>query len=69
MIVETTSSTRPIVIDCHRKMVSLNGSTPVICSNGSGRLAGLACNCAADELSPSAQVAPSPRYAAAPAAR
>ena len=35
--------------------------TPVISSSDLGRLAGFACSCAAEELSPSAQVAPSPR--------
>ena len=61
MVTETTSSTAAIAIDCHRKIVSVNGSTPVIASSGLGRLPGLACNCAAEELSPMAQVAPSPR--------
>ena len=50
-------------------MVSLNGITPVIGSNVLGILSGVACICAADELSPSAQVAPNPKYPAAPAAR
>ncbi|CAM5607371.1 hypothetical protein RLIN73S_01754 [Rhodanobacter lindaniclasticus] len=50
-------------------MVWLKGSTPVIASNPGGMLAGFACNCAADEDCPIAQIAPSPRYAAAPAAR
>ncbi len=55
--------------DCHVKIVSLNGITPVIASSGFGMLAGFACNCAADEDKPIAHDAPSPRYAAAPAAR
>ena len=48
-------------IDCHSRIVSANGITPVIASTVGGRLAGFACNCAADELSPIAQLAPSPR--------
>src|SRR5690606_695894 len=56
-------------IDCHRKMVSVNGSTPVISTSPGGMLAGLACSCAAEDDSPIAHTAPSPRYAAAPAAR
>ena len=47
--------------DCQRKIVSENGMTPVICSSDLGKLAAFACSCAADELSPSAQVAPRPR--------
>jgi hypothetical protein len=50
-------------------MVSVNGSTPVISTSPGGMLAGLACSCAADELSPIAHTAPRPRYAEAPAAR
>ena len=58
---ETTISTAAMAIDCHRKMVWLNGSTPVMASTGLGRLAGLACSCAAEEVRPIAQVAPRPR--------
>ncbi len=47
--------------DCQRKMVSVNGITPVIARIDGGRLAGLACNCAADDDRPSAHTAPSPR--------
>ena len=66
---ETASSVAVMTIDCHRKIVSENGMTPVIGSRLLGKLAALACNCAADEDRPIAQVAPSPRYAAAAAAR
>ena len=69
MIHEMTTSTTVIAIDCHRKMVSENGITPVIGSSAFGRLAALACSCAADDDRPMAQVAPSPRYAAPAAAR
>src|ERR1039457_3551728 len=69
MVMETTSSTAVITNDCHMKIVSVKGITPVIASRLLGTLAGLACSCAADEDRPIAQVAPSPRYAAAPAAR
>src|SRR6476659_5269783 len=55
--------------DCHRKIVSENGMTPVIGSRLLGRLAAFAWSCAAEDDSPIAQVAPSPRYAAAAAAR
>src|ERR687889_1988699 len=58
---EIAISTTAITIDCHRKIVSVNGITPVIGSKDAGKLAGLACSCAADELKPRAQVAPSPR--------
>ena len=58
---ETTSKAAVTAIDCHRKIVSENGITPVIGSSDLGRLAGFACNCAAEEESPIAQVAPSPR--------
>ena len=61
MATEITSRTSVTSIDCHKKIVSENGMTPVIDSNPFGRLAGFACNCAADEDSPIAQVAPSPR--------
>ena len=69
-----TSSDTPISApvsssDCHRKIVCVNGSTPVIGNSPGGMLAGFACSCAADELSPIAHTAPRPRYAAAPAAR
>ena len=57
MTIRTTMITR----DCQRKIVSENGMTPVICNSGLGRLAGFACSWAADELKPSAQVAPTPR--------
>src|SRR3546814_527775 len=56
-------------IDCHRKIVSENGSTPVISTSPGGMLAGLACSCAAEDDDPVAHTAPRPRYAAAPAAR
>jgi len=61
MATETTSSTAVIKTDCHRKIVSENGMTPEIESRLLGRLAALACSCAADEDNPMAQVAPSPR--------
>ena len=58
-----------ITADCHRKIVSENGITPVMGSRLLGRLAAFACSCAAEDDSPIAQVAPKPRYAAAAAAR
>ena len=58
---EIASRTTVTTIDCHRKIVSENGITPVIGSRLLGRLAGLACSCAAEEDRPIAQVAPSPR--------
>src|SRR5262245_26053426 len=61
MTTEIASSTAVITIDCQRKIVSENGMTPVIGSRLLGRLAALACNCAADDDRPIAQVAPSPR--------
>ena len=57
----TTISTSVSAIDCHRKIVWLNGITPVIASRAGGMLAGFACNCAADEDSPIAQTEPRPR--------
>src|SRR5438445_13782574 len=69
MMTETTRSTAVITIDCHRKIVSENGMTPVMGNRLLGRLAAFACSCAADDDSPIAQVAPSPKYAAAAAAR
>ncbi len=54
-------STAVSTIDCHRKIVWLKGNTPVIASSPGGMLPGLACNCAADEDRPIAQIAPSPR--------
>jgi hypothetical protein len=56
-------------MDCHRKIVSVNGITPVTWTRPGGMLAGFACSCAADDDKPIAQTAPNPRYAAAPAAR
>ncbi|MCY1225570.1 hypothetical protein D9M72_377690 [compost metagenome] len=61
MATDTTINTSAMATDCHRKMVWLNGITPVMSRMLLGRLLALACNCAADELSPSAQVAPMPR--------
>jgi hypothetical protein len=58
---ETRISTAVSTIDCHRKIVSVNGSTPVISSRPGGIEAGLACSCAAEELRPIAQTAPRPR--------
>jgi hypothetical protein len=52
--VEITISTSARTIDCHRKIVSVKGITPVIASSVLGRLAALACSCAADELRSSA---------------
>jgi hypothetical protein len=37
-----------IKTDCHKKIVSENGMTPEIESRLLGRLAALACSCAAD---------------------
>ena len=59
--IDTTISTPAIAIDCHRKMVSVKGITPVMFRMLLGRLLALACSCAAEELRPSAQVAPMPR--------
>jgi len=61
MSTETTSSESVTTTDCHRKMVSENGIAPVIGSSDFGRLATLARSCAAEDESPIAQVAPSPR--------
>jgi hypothetical protein len=61
MAVDTTISTPAISIDCHRKIVWLNGMTPVMASRLGGRLAALAWSCAGAELSPSAQMALIPR--------
>src|SRR5215468_10578533 len=52
MITEIISSTAVITIDCQRKIVSENGITPEMGSRLFGRLAGLACSCAADEERP-----------------
>ena len=68
-MIETTTSASNITPDCQRKMVWVKGMTPVIDRIDGGRLAGLACNCAADDDKPKAHTAPRPRYAAAPAAR
>ena len=40
--IDTTISTAAITIDCHRKIVSANGITPVIANSGLGRLAAFA---------------------------
>jgi hypothetical protein len=61
MMIEITSSTATITNDCHMKIVSVKGITPVIGSRLLGRLAALACSSAADEDRPIAQVAPSPK--------
>ena len=58
---ETITSAANRTPDCQRKMVWVNGITPVIDRIDGGRLAGLACNCAAEDDSPSAHTAPSPR--------
>src|SRR4249919_397817 len=58
---DTAINTLVSAIDCHRKIVCENGNTPVIASNAGGMLAGLACNCAAEELNPIAHTAPRPR--------
>jgi hypothetical protein len=47
--------------DCHRKIVLVNGSTPVIASRPGGMLVGFACSCAADDDKPIAHTAPRPR--------
>lgn len=67
--IDTTISPAVSAMDCQRKIVWVKGITPVMASNPGGIDAGFACNCAADDDSPIAQTAPSPRYAAAPAAR
>ena len=53
--------TTVISSDCHRKIVCVNGITPVIASNSFDMLAALAWNCAAVDDRPSAQTAPRPR--------
>src|ERR1700685_4121132 len=52
MRAETTIKIAVSAIDCQRKIVSVNGMTPVIASKVFGMLAGLACNCAADDDKP-----------------
>ena len=59
--VEIVIRTRVTNTLCQRKIVSLKGMTPVKGMRLAGMLAALACNCAADELSPIAHVAPMPR--------
>src|SRR5260370_1566635 len=54
--IEMTNRTANIRSDCHRKIVCVNGMTPVMSMTGFGRLAALACSWAADELRPNAQV-------------
>src|SRR6185436_20794721 len=66
---ETDTRATDTTIDCHKKIVSENGMTPVMGRRDLGKLPAFACSCAADEERPIAQVAPSPRYAAAAAAR
>lgn len=61
MTSETTIKASSNTPDCQRKMVWVNGITPVIDRIDGGRLPGLACNCAADDESPRAQTAPRPR--------
>jgi len=61
MVTEITSKTAVITNDCHMKIVSVKGITPVIGSRLLGRLAAFACSCAAEEDRPIAQVAPSPK--------
>jgi hypothetical protein len=69
MTPETIRRTAVITTDCQRKIVSEKGITPVMGKRVFGRLAAFACSCAADEESPIAHVAPSPKYAAAAPAR
>ncbi len=59
--IDTPINTVVSTIDCHRKIVSPNGITPVIFSSAGGRLAAFACSCAADEERPIAHDAPRPR--------
>ncbi|MNT90014.1 hypothetical protein D3C72_2308420 [compost metagenome] len=61
MISEMTIRASSITPDCHRKIVCVKGITPVIDRIEGGRLAGLACNCAADDDRPNAHTAPRPR--------
>ncbi|MNC80401.1 hypothetical protein D3C75_1331810 [compost metagenome] len=61
MISEMTIKASNMAPDCQRKIVCVNGITPVIDRIDGGRLAGLACNCAADDDRPRAHTAPSPR--------
>src|SRR6478672_11031181 len=58
---ETINSTTNIAIDCHRKIVSVNGMMPTILNSAGGSDVGFACNCAAEDDRPSAHVAPRPR--------
>ena len=55
--------------DCQVKMVVPKSRTPVIFSRAGGSDAAVACSCAAEDDSPSAQTAPRPMNAAAPSAR
>src|SRR5262245_54167034 len=61
MTTEIARRTAVTATDCQRKIVSENGMTPVMGNRLLGRLAALACNCAAEDDRPIAQVAPSPR--------
>ena len=65
----TLARTVAMTSDCHRKIVSLNGMTPVTFNSAGGMLPAFACSCAADDDRPSAQTEPVPRQQAAPAAR
>src|SRR3974377_907972 len=56
MMIETINNTMVITTDCQRKIVSENGMTPVMGSRLFGRLAALACSCAAEEESALDQV-------------
>ena len=49
MISETMINASNSTPDCQRKIVWVKGITPVIDRIEGGRLAGLACNCAADD--------------------
>ena len=55
--------------DCQVKIVVPKSRMPVIFSSAGGSDAAVACSCAAEEDSPSAQTAPRPMNAAAPRAR
>src|SRR5678815_1139674 len=48
---EMINSTTNMAIDCHKKIVSVNGMMPTILNSAGGSDAGFACNCAAEDLS------------------
>src|SRR5581483_10462798 len=69
--IQTVTNTRTAVRthDCQRKMVSVNGMTPVTERMAGGMLPGFACSWAAEDDRPNAQTEPNPMQAPAAAAR